>query len=553
MKKNLVTKTLSLLLVGVMMLSLAACSNDLPKETTASSTKAPESTGATVEVEPTTEESGAVTYPMDTDKTLTVYLGNSATLNAEYKSYDESYWHSHVSEVTGIDTVWIPKVQDATAAEMMLSDPKEAPNVFFTGSKGVDGYKQYVEDGLAIELTDYLEEYAPNYWEYIHRPENAEKLKQVTDDEGRFYFIPSMVESDFNLCFTGPMIRQDWLEECGLKAPVTLEDYENVLVAFKEKYGATFGAAWKDLRTAGLASGTGAFIDLTGGFRVRDGKMVCENMSPEWQKYVEVLADWQKKGLLDGDIFTADRNILRQKVAEGKVGMTVTAMSQLTMYIQDAEEAGSGAEWVGIEYPRTAAGEPTSMIQTNHLWVDYSAAMISAFCPEELIPIALAWMDYFFTEEGIVFSNFGIEGETYEMVDGHPTFTKLVTEDPAGMASAVTKYGAWNGSFIGIQMEDFIRAKNALTPAVLEAIDAWTTNTNARDNILPKFTLTADEKQKYSDVFVPINTYIRERVAAYIKGDEAIDWDKFEKTLEDMGIQTAVDIYQAAYDRSLNK
>lgn len=555
MKKNLVTKVMSLLLVGVMMLGLIACGNEQPKESSEapapSKSEAPAPSASQSEA-PAVEDT-KVTYPMDTDIEISVYLGGQATLNPEYKSYDESYWHSKVAEVTGIPTKWVVAAQDATALNMMLADEKEAPNIYMTGYAGMAGYRQTAEDGIMLELTDYLEEYAPNYWEFIHRPENEQLLKDVTDDEGRFYFIPGIAENDFNLTYMGPMVRQDWLDECGLEAPVTLEDYEKVLVAFKDKYGATFGAAWSDLNSTGLASGTGAVAFNGASLRIRDGKVVMENLSDEWQAYIEVLADWQKKGLLDGDIFTADRNILRQKIAEGKVGMTCTAMSQLTNYIQDAEAAGNGAVWVGIEYPRTAAGAPTSMIQTNNQWQDYVVAMISAYTPEESIPVALAWLDYFWTEEGFYMCNFGIEGETFEFVDGHAQFTKLVTEDPSGMAQAVTKYGAWNGTFVGIQAEDFLRAKNALTPAVPEAVTTWTKNNEAKNHIMPKVCLTADEKQVYTDAWSPISTYVKETVAKYVKGEEKIDWATFEKTIEGMGVQKCIDAYQAAYERYLAK
>lgn len=550
MKKNLVTKVMSLLLVGVMMLGLIACGNEQPKE----SSEAPAPSKSEAPAPSKSEEAPAVedekvTYPMDTDVEVSVYLGGQATLNAEYDSYEKSYWHSKVAEVTGIPTKWVPKVQDNTAFEMMLADKKEAPDVFYLGYAGLAAYKQRCEDGVTLELTPYLEKYAPNYWEFINRPENAEFLKQITDDEGRHYFIASKRESDFNVTYMGPMIRKDWLDECGLDVPVTLEDYEKVLVAFKDKYGAALAGTYSDFKSAGIASGTGALTNVGGGFAVKDGKIIYDPLTAEWQKQIEVLADWKAKGLIDGDFFTADRNILRQKAAEGKAGLIFTAMSQLTNYIQDANDAGTGAEWIGIEYPRTAAGAPTTRIQTGAAWEDQVNTFVSAFVEEEKIPVVLAWIDYFYTEEGIVFSNFGIEGESYNMVNGEPDFSDLVKKDPSGMAQAVTKYGAWNGTFTGIQMEAFLKSKNSLTPAVVDAVYAWTNNTDAAKYFQPKLLLTPDEQQRYTDTYAPISTYVGQEVAAFINGEKKIDWATFTKDIEGMGIQKIVDDQNAAYVR----
>ena len=37
---------------------------------------------------------------------------------------------------------------------------------------------------------------------------------------------------------SGPIIRADWLEELGLEVPQTIDDWTNVLTAFKEQKGA---------------------------------------------------------------------------------------------------------------------------------------------------------------------------------------------------------------------------------------------------------------------------------------------------------------------------
>ena len=46
----------------------------------------------------------------------------------------------------------------------------------------------------------------------------------------------------------------------------------------------------------------------------------------------------------------------------GECGITVTAMSQITAFISDAEASATGAEFVGAGYPSVSADAPTSII-----------------------------------------------------------------------------------------------------------------------------------------------------------------------------------------------
>lgn len=551
MKKR--NKVLALLLTGAMLAgSLVGCGNQTEnKETQVSTTTETNKTSETVATTPSEPEVAAVTYPMDTDIELDVYLGGLAGVNSAYANHAESYWHSQIVDQTGITVNFMPRITDTAAELMYFSNEAEAPDIVTTNQRTIADYSV---DGIILDLTDYLPEYAPNYWEFINRPENEMVKRSVTTDDGRFWSFPGMRENEYGITYMGPMIRQDWLDECGLKAPVTMEDWETVLVTFKEKYGATLSGTLGDFRNSGICSGTDATAQLQASLVVEDGKVTFANGQEEWHEYVDTLAKWYEMGLIDLDFFTADRNLVRQKAIEGKTGVTVSAMSQLGNLIDDAKAENTGAEWVGLEYPRTAAGEPTSMIQTTFsIYGNNGNLSLSAFIDEEKIPVALAWLDFWFTEEGIMYANYGIEGETYTIVDGAPQFTDMVMKDEGGINQVVTKYTGWNGSFVGIQLEGFLRAKFAEMPAVMEAVEKWIGNSEARERSMPLVTLTEAELADYNDNWNAINTYVRENAVKHIKGEAKIDWAAFDKEIEKMGLEKCIAAYQSAYDRFMSK
>ena len=256
---------------------------------------------------------------------------------------------------------------------------------------------------------------------------------------------------------------------------------------------------------------------------------------------------------MDPDFATLDDATIRAKALNGDCGIVVTAMSQLTNFIADAEAENTGAEWVGFSHPRTEAGAPTCFIQTESQLVRPSAgAVITTSCSEEELIAAIKFLNYGFTEEGIRYWNFGEEGVSYEVAaDGSLQFTELLTEDERGLGTAMMDYTGMYGGGPGIQMEALVKAKN--NPASVEAVYAWTENSAARDYKLPPYTRTAEEQARYNDIVAVLGTYVSEMAFKFITGDEDLDdFDAFIETLNSYDLQELLDIEQAAYDRYMN-
>ena len=88
------------------------------------------------------------------------------------------------------------------------------------------------------DLTDYIQEYAPDYYAFLQT--NPAYDKAMKDDQGRYYTFGFFREDGgWNDTYEGPVVRKDWLDECGLEVPKTISEFENVIRVFNEKYGAT--------------------------------------------------------------------------------------------------------------------------------------------------------------------------------------------------------------------------------------------------------------------------------------------------------------------------
>ena len=559
MMKKTFKQLLGLTLSTAMVISMAGCGNEAVTNTETQVVSKETETTQAKESETQVTEKEEITYPLDSDETITMWT-RRLSLNSDYSDYTESPFHTGLAKNMGVDIEFqfVQPGQNANEAYNLLLTEDVLPDVINNSMNNTKLTELY-NDGVIYDLTPYLEEYAPDYWEYLTAPGNEANYRGAATADGKILAFWSLREpgSDFSITYMGPVIRQDWLDECGLKAPVTLEDWETVLTAFKEKYNATLGFNATYLKYPLFASGAGAYG--TGGqanstmLYVDDaGKVQLSCMQPEWVEYMKVMRDWYKKGLIDNDSVTMDDAAVRTKAANNQIGASFTAMSQLSNFITDVKANSSDAKWVGVGYPRTAAGEATSMIQYGAAVVN-NATFITTDCPEDKLITVIKALNYCYTEEGIMYLNFGTENETYTLDSaGNPQWTDLVLNDPQGTSACISKYTGVHSSGIGVQLDAFLKLKNVeeATSAVL----AWIDNTDAAKHYLPGVELTDDENLAITDKFVAIQTYLNEMTQKFLLGTESLDKiDDFYAQLEKMGTKECLEVYQAAYDRYIAK
>ena len=553
MKKKWLSCAAATMLAGVMAVGmLTGCGEQQVPVSKSTETQSEESVTTETEVVET-----ELTYPVDTDIELRIFSLNLKP-SSSYTDASQSPFHVGLSERTGIKVNWeypAAGAENNSAYNLMLQE-EELPHIIYSGKSSVAHGIELLADGLIYDLTDYIPQYAPDYWEYINRPENAESLKALKTDDGQLYSIPFMRESEYNITYLGPVIRQDWLDECDLKPPVTLKDWENILVTFKEKYNATLGFPLSRFNTGGgFASGTDAHAAFTLNWYVdENGKIQCANAQEEWKEFLQVFHRWYNMGLIDPDFATLDDAGVRAKALSGEIGASFTAMSQLTNFINDAAKENTGAEWVGVSYVRTAEGAPTTYIYTDRqLYSMGFGAMITTACSEEELIAALQFLNYGYTEEGIMYWNYGTEGETYTIdANGEVQFTELITADEQGLSQALTKYTGASSAGLTVQQAHLVQIKN--DPVSAEAVYKWIDNTVAAEYVLPSLAYSEEDTLTYNDITTAMKTYVSEMALKFVTGDESLDnFDKFVEELNEYGMQEVLEIMQGGYERYLER
>lgn len=552
MTKRKWNKAISLLLATIMVAGLAACGTQGQEQTSESKQSSNVSTESTVQK----TEDFEISYPIDTDVELRWWATTALKYQSAFSSAEESPFHVGLSENTGVKINWeFPQdgVDTKQAFNLLLTDD-ELPEIISYWPTAAEA-AEYIEDGMIWDLTDYLPTYAPDYWEYINSEENAGWRRAITTEDGRHYMVGCSRESDLNVTYMGPAVRKDWLDECNLEVPVTLEDWENMLRVFKDKYGAMYSGPNLGVGSNyGLASGTGSYTNDGAKWYVDNGEVKFANTTQEYKEYLETLNRWMEDGLLDPDYTTNDSSAIRNKCLNNEVGAMFIGSGTFRNILKDAEEAGSTAEWIPVQHPVTKAGESVTWMQTDAYLGLTIGAMVTKSCSEEELIIALQLLNYGYTDEGFMYWNFGNEGVSYTLdADGNPQWTELITESEVGTNTAYKYYIGMSSRGISKQASALIKLLN---PGVAgDALVEWTANNDAtKEHLMPNVSMTAEEELAYTDSWAAIQTFVNESVAGFINGDKSLDeWDEYVSTLEKIGLEDCRKLQQAAYERWLAK
>jgi len=181
---------------------------------------------------------------------------------------------------------------------------------------------------------------------------------------------------------------------------------------------------------------------------------------------------------------------------------------------------------------------------------EHSAAITTAAKEPEKI---VRWLDLAYSEEGHMLFNFGIEGESYTIVDGKPKYTDLITNNPDKLTfkQAQARYmrSHYGGPFVQ-DVEAFLQQMKY--PEQLESLEIWSQAKNELQ--LPLMTLTAEESSALASIMNDVNTYSEEMIVKFIMGVEPIEqFPEYVENLKRFGIEEAIAIQQAALNRYMNR
>jgi putative aldouronate transport system substrate-binding protein len=409
------------------------------------------------------------------------------------------------------------------------------------------GPEKAIKDNVIIELNDLIDQHAPNIKNYLD--ENPEIAKQVKTDSGVLYVVPSIGIGTVNT-FSGPLVRKDWLDDLGLETPETIDEWTTMLRSFKEKKGATAPFTML-LNRKEYDIIVGAF-GVNREFYLDNGQVKFGPMEPAFKDYLSLMHNWYKEGLLDPDIGANDKKTLDAKMASGKSGSVYGfAGSSIGVYMNANKDKDPKYDLTAAQYPVLQKGDEPKFVNMADRYRMTGSVAITTKNPDPVSSIK--WLDYYFTEEGNILKNFGVEGLTYTNENGYPKYTDLIMKNPdkLSIAQAMGKYLRSNYPSPGFVNDDRYLEQYYQLPQQQESIKVWGTyEKNAVGVKMPLVSATPDESQRLAKIMAEVNTYADEMYIRFIQGQESLDnFDKYVAQMKKMKIEEAIQLQQASVER----
>ncbi len=548
-------KLVALLLVLAMVLSLAACGNGGNSSTSSetSTSSAAEDSSAAEEGETgddgETAEPGEFQLPIvDEPTTLSYFVADDSNCAIMTTDWNDNEFYQEMERRTGVhlEMEMVSSADYQTNFNLMIASGTLADLIYVGASYYAEGVDAAIDDGYFLDLTDLVDEYMPNYQKVRTSDIQYELLS--TTDSGRLGAVYELRQSKQGP-WLGLWIRQDWLDDLNLETPVTFDDYHEVLTAFKNEKGATAPLILN------FSGSDGEFGTMSGGLNVLNSWQLDEtgkvNFGPymdAWKEYVTIMNQWYNEGLIDPDFMATDeRTADMAKVVTGASGLFAALYTMPSVY--EAASEDSNMNLAPVNPPVKNEGDEIH-IRLRDSYTSGNTA-ISADC--ENPEVAMRWLDYLFTEEGALLANYGIEGDTFEFnEEGEPEFTDKILNNENGWtmtqtvasylcpSAGIANWSDWTRELAGVPEKD-----QACYDVWSEADDTW--------RLPSSVTLTQDESTERAALYADISTTVKEQTAQFISGalDIESNWDAYISSLESSGIERAIEITQAAYDRYL--
>ena len=539
MKNKFFKRMLSLVAASTMLVGcLAGCGNqNTPVNTSESESVASESTATESQV---VEEPTELTYWAELNSNAAVAISNLGEIQylqdmAENANVEIEYFHPAAGTASEQFNLKIAGNNWEDIVEYKWSD--------YPG-----GATQAIADGIIVDLAPYIDEYAPNFAAYLEA--NPHVKKQLASEGGQIYGFPAIGSSAVSVT-AGFAVRKDWLDQLNMEVPTTIADWEEMLTAFKENFGAERPLT---LLKADLIGNRVYFAGAWGvypGFYVDNGDVKYGFMEEGFKEYLTTMHDWAEKGLLDVDSFGNDNKIIQSNLLNDKSGASYGYVGSLIGTVMgSAAETNPEMDLVGVQHPVLNEGdEPDFMRYTWEVRAENACAITTA-CED--IGAAMRFLDQYYSEEGIVAKNFGTEGVSYEMVNGEPVYTDVILNNPDGLAvtEALGKYTRAAYTCVGIIDARYYKQYYTM-PQQSEAHVLWNKySSNAIDVTYPPVSHTTEESEELALITTAVNTYVEEECTKFIMGKRSLDeFDDFVEELKNMQIDEAIEIKQAAYDR----
>lgn len=417
----------------------------------------------------------------------------------------------------------------------------------------------YGSQGILLPLEKYITpELMPNF--YALTQEDPSLLKSITTPDGHVYSLPMVTRNATSIWWQGPMwYNGTWLDKLNVtELPKTIDEFYELLLRFKNEDPNGNGKADEIPLTDVDMNGTrvwllAAFGLRTRGIQVDNDQVIYTPTTENYKGYLTSMNKLYNEGLLDKEVYGQSDEQKKAKGQNDQLGIFSDYFSFFTTGRTEIEALNDP-----MFQPLTSEWSTDAVIPGSPRLSRGTFALTKVNPSPEA---SVRWVDYFYSEEGSKYLEQGPEGSLWEyqknaVGEKVRVYTKGIdlknTEDERGKITPA--YGLTTPNIVTDTGEyKLLTAPDEEKDTRFDDWVAKETQEKMNDIVkvpFPLLYLTVKENDQVSATATDLSTYIEQMEAKFITGVEPLSkWDDFKKTVESMGIEKYLEVYQTAYNR----
>ena len=373
------------------------------------------------------ETAPSETFHLDEPLTITA-LGQH--FNQYPTDYDGCYYLPTVEKYTNVrlEVDWRPDSDWTTQVATTLAGGMDnLPYLIHAGSYGVAAL---ANEGAIIPLDDYID-LIPNVVAAV----GEDRFALWKSADGHFYTIPTIVNV---LGSQTTAVRKDWLDKLNMDVPTTWEEWKAYWVGVRDNDMNGNGDTTDEipivlemgqngerslhalLNAFGIAASSDAqFVVL------EDGTYTMVYEHPNYRAFLTEMQQLYADKILDQEFATRYQSEMYNTMSGDLAGTVFTWAEQCAVHSETLINSGK-TDALYLTCAPITGPYGDSMLQ-KRVGVSGNWCISAKAEADGKVEDILKFWNWMFSEEGIMLYNYGIEGYTYQMVDGKPVLNTEIT------------------------------------------------------------------------------------------------------------------------------
>ena len=493
---------------------------------------------------------GTTSYPVGTEedpikRTIFKRLEEETNVHVDWTAISSDQWGDKIS--------------------LNMANANTLTDFVFTAGFGDNDLIRYADQGVIVPVEEYIDNYMPNLKAVFDK--YPEYRTMCEDADGHIWALPWIEQLGSektaiqtvgnNMTF----INQKWLDFLGLETPTTVDEFEQVLLAFQEhapELQKEFGIDGDiipmscivndqdpNLLINGFGDGIGD-VDMGQHIAVTDDKkVICTATTDGFRKGVEWLHKLYAEGLIDPECFTQDWSTYVAKGKSHRYGVCFT---------WDVANIDNIQDYVPLKALKADTVNVTPQNGSFTSGFDRGRCVVTSVCKNPAF--VCAWLDKMYDPFQSPQNNWGTYGEDddfdiFELGENEDG-EKMLKHAPLGDASPVeVREAECVGGPLAVLDEYYGKYVTCPDDAQyrLDWIKDYYTDDMHCKYVYPRVFMSAEDTEKLSAIQTDLVSYLNSSKAEFIRDGITDDsWNAYINQVDSYGLDQYLEIYQKYFD-----